>query len=311
MDAKEYGLTRLVIGPTTFVAIGRADYEAISEAKNQLLECLLLEDGFDLVVENYLELETTLLRAAVRDVLGDPPFEQRSHDDMNLFNRRFANLLTVCKMYRDQAPARVKRLFPENRRKMSEMKARFDGLRDSRLGYAVMEILRDDVQHAGFPVHALTYGQANVGPGAVKANVVPYVSVDRILEDHRDSRDLKMTEQLRRKLGDRSGDKLDLRNLVRDYIEGLASVHDGLRKDLHTKIEHWDAILESARSQYQAEDREHGKLPGLSAVIRDLTGVILEETQLPEHPQVNRRRLERKNRNLDNVQKVFVTSEAV
>jgi len=306
MDKKEYGLTRLVLGPTPFAVIERRDYLAIAEAKKRLLECLLLEDGFDLMVENYLELETTLLQASVRDVLGDPPFEQRSHDDVNLFSRRFANLMTVCKMYRDQAPARLKRLFPEDPKKKDEIGARFDALRDQRLGYLVIEILRHHVQHAGLPIDAVTYGHSHVGPlggGASKTTIAPSVSVSRLLLDR------KITDDVRQRMANVGRDLLDLRDMVRDYVEGLASVHDGIRVDLRVKIEEWQAVLQEAWSRYRSVDPENGNLPGLSAVIRDADGMILEETELPRHPQQSRRHLERKNRNLGNLRSMFVSSE--
>ena len=282
MDRKEYGLTHLVLGPRTFVAITKDDYLAISKAKAQLLECLLLEDGFDLVVEDYLELETTLLQSSVRDVLGDPPFEQRVHDDVNLFNRRFANLMTVCRMYRDQAPARLKRLFPEDPTKKAETDARFDALRAARLGYLVTEILRNHVQHAGFPIDAVTYGHSHVGPRDGRLNrttIAPSVGFDRLLLDR------KITDDVRQRLQNVGRERLDLRDMVRDYMEGIAGVHEGLRADLRVKIEGWQAVLQDAWSRYRSQDPENGARTGLSAVIQSPDGTILEDTQLPRHPQ--------------------------
>jgi hypothetical protein len=306
MTKREYGLTHLVLGSPPFVPITREDYTRICEAKTQLLECLLLEDGFDLVVENYLELETTLLQSSVRDVLGDPPFEQRSHDDINLFNRRFANLMTVCKMYRDQAPARLKRLFPENRNKKDEVVARFDALRDQRLGYLVTEVLRNYVQHAGFPVDGVTYGHSRVGPpgsGGIRTTIAPSVSVDTLLKDRR------ITQDERQRLEQQGCDRLDLRDMVRDYVEGLAGIHEGIRSELLSKIDMWQSVLQEAWSRYRSVDQENGGRPGLSAVIRDHEGLVLENTELPRHPQQSRRHLERKNGNLGNLRSVFVSSE--
>lgn len=305
MEVAEYGLTRLA-GRHTFVPISQADYEGIVEAKRGLLECLLLEEGFDLIVENYLELEVTLLDATVRDLVGDPPLGERSHADMSVFNRRFANLLTVCKMYIDQAPQRIHRLFPAGDHGQDPRTA-FSEQFDGRSGYRVMEALRNHAQHYGFPTQAVTYHAALVEPygtGAVRVTVSPYL----VLDDARRNEEFK--KSVLQELNSLGEEKLDLKPLVRDYVEGLWSVHGMLRSDLRVKVKAWEAVLDEALLRFQSRYLDEGKLPGLAAVVCNSDGEILDATELPRHMLENRRRLERKNRGLDNLTKKFVTSEA-
>jgi hypothetical protein len=56
-----YGLKRYVLGSSAFVEIAEKEYVDIKSAKANLLEALFIEQKFDAVIENYLELEICFL----------------------------------------------------------------------------------------------------------------------------------------------------------------------------------------------------------------------------------------------------------
>ena len=64
----EYGLKRLVLGSKAFVPISENEYCAISEAQAGLFEAVFVEEKIDLVVENYLELETSFLDSTAPEI---------------------------------------------------------------------------------------------------------------------------------------------------------------------------------------------------------------------------------------------------
>ena len=64
----EYGLKRLVLGSKAFVPISGNEYCAISEAQAGLFEAVFVEEKIDLVVENYLELETSFLDSTAPEI---------------------------------------------------------------------------------------------------------------------------------------------------------------------------------------------------------------------------------------------------
>ena len=63
----EFGLVPLVLGSSPcFVPIPEKEYEQIATAKAGLLESLFVEEKFDLVIENYLELESCFLESTAQ-----------------------------------------------------------------------------------------------------------------------------------------------------------------------------------------------------------------------------------------------------
>ena len=65
----EFGLARLVNDSDAFLPISEQEYHSISKAKEDLFRMLFLEETFDLVVENYLEMETCLLESAAQQMV--------------------------------------------------------------------------------------------------------------------------------------------------------------------------------------------------------------------------------------------------
>ena len=63
----------------TFLPIGGRDYASITEARIGLIQCLSIEEKFDLVVENYLELEDALLHSALKSLVRYRPKSLDSH----------------------------------------------------------------------------------------------------------------------------------------------------------------------------------------------------------------------------------------
>ena len=62
----EYGLAHLVLRSSAFVPISEEEYLQLVDSKAGLLETLFIEEKFDLVVDNYLKFETTLLDSTAR-----------------------------------------------------------------------------------------------------------------------------------------------------------------------------------------------------------------------------------------------------
>ena len=61
-----YGITTLVLGHGNVVAISGERFQAVVQAKANFLAVLQLEEKFDLLLENYAELEQELLQLDLR-----------------------------------------------------------------------------------------------------------------------------------------------------------------------------------------------------------------------------------------------------
>ena len=102
----------------------------------------------------------------------------------------------------------------------NEIKVKLSTEYDARLGYRVMEAVRNMMQHRSLPIHRLSYPQDSQ-PGGARFRTVPSMEVARLKEA-----DLKgsLVQEL-----DSMGKHVPVTPFVRDYVEGLATVHEGLR----------------------------------------------------------------------------------
>jgi hypothetical protein len=272
--AATYGL--VVLGSTAFVPITLPEYLAIDEALRGLLECLFLEEKFDFVAENYLELETAWLESAARTMVFRGQDYRWFQVELARFNRRVANLLSAAKTYVDHSSRHVDRIFGAGSDDALSVREAFSRQYDERLGYRVMEALRNFVQHRDLPVHAMSFETRLVERGdreqLVLYTVSAYLRPDDLQADGKFKK--AVLEELLP-----MGDKVDLKGLVRDYIEGLAAVHAEVRDRAAAKIQSWEAVQDGAISAFKSAYPEDG-IVGLAAVTRDAEGLYVEQREL-------------------------------
>lgn len=301
----EYGLAKMVISSTAWVPIEPTDYDSIREAKAGLLEGLSLEEKWDLVVENYLELETTLLDASARHMIlgGD---DYRSFQlERATFNRRIVNLLTAGRTYIDHAPQHVDRVLGSDSPDSQAFRAKFKEQYDARLGYRAIDALRNYVQHRGFPVHSWGFNAKWLDPPAyTKSRHTAHVNVrpDELRSDGMYKKSvLAELEAI--------GDRVDLMPLTRDYLEGLWVVQHFARSILRGQLEDWEATLRHFLNLFETATSEEPR--HLAAYERTEEGRRTGQLQIFLDSVDYRHYLERKNVTLAKLRSRFVSSETV
>lgn len=173
-----------------------------------------MEEKFDLVVENYLELELCFLESTTkRMVLGNQDY-QWFQVQRNLFNRRLVNLLSACRSYIDYSKQHIHMILPNEKNAVERIKAAFANHYDSCLGYRTMEALRNFVQHRGFPIHAATY-HAEWDRKDKESQSIYGISVYTKTSYLREDGDFKKSvlEELEKLSG-----RVNLKPFIRDYV---------------------------------------------------------------------------------------------
>ncbi len=299
----EYGLVRLVLGSNKFVPISKEDYDSIREAKRGLLQCVFIEEKFDLVVENYLELEKTIMASVVRHMVQSERGKHRFDLERSLYNRRLVNLLTTARTYVDQATQHLSKIFTSKPARAEELTAEFSRQYDERLGYRVMEALRNFVQHRGLPVHQISHNRTWVGEGENKR--LQYST--RFFLDIADlSADGKFKKSVLEELED-IGERMNLMPLVRDYMEGLGAVQASIRSNIRPQADMWETLLNEAIASFDVEDGT--PMVGLAAVCRNGRGRYAEKESLSKRFIDYRTILEQKNASLVNLRLRYATNE--
>ncbi len=302
----DYGLTRMVLDSTAFVHISVDEYQKMKNAKDALFESLFIEEKYDLVVENYLEFEGSLLESVARHMILSGQDYRWFQMERSLFNRRLANLLSTARMYTHHVKRHLTNIFATEEGEAPDIGTLFSDQYDTRLGYRAMEQLRNFVQHRGFPVHAVTYNSrwTDGEKSELQFAVSPYLCPEDIRADRRFNK--SVLEEL-----EAFGERVDIKVLVRDYVEGIWAVHDKIRESLSPRIVLWEAALDGAFVRFQSQYPDEQSVIGLAAVARDERGQYSEPIQIFKEFLDYRRQLERKNGSLKNLVRRYVTSEIV
>ncbi|HZW12891.1 MAG TPA: hypothetical protein VFF81_06840 [Noviherbaspirillum sp.] len=300
----EYGLTRLVFGSSKFVLISEQEYANLRSGRDVLLESLFIEEKFDLVVDNYLEFETYLLDLTAREMVRGVQTWTAFQGERGQVNRRIVNLLSSCRLYLDHTQHHLNNLGTAGKEAATIIKPFISAQYDSSLGYRAMEALRNYVQHRGYPIHGVTYSANWINDREkLLYGVTPYIMPAQLKEDG------KFKASVLEELGS-LGDRIDIKSLMREYIEGLAKIHNEARSQLQPVIEKSDKIIRDAINRYKSVEPVEDSVIALAAVRRD-ANTNVETCYLFEEQLDYRVQLVRKNRNLSNLVKRYVSSEVI
>src|SRR6478609_5791819 len=97
-----FGITILALGEHPFIEISAEEFSNVKAAKQNLVILLGTEEKYDLVIENYAEFEVELLKLTSHQMIFDGLDWSSFMGNIQLINRRMANLLTEVKLYVDQ-----------------------------------------------------------------------------------------------------------------------------------------------------------------------------------------------------------------
>jgi hypothetical protein len=185
------------------------------------------------VLDNYTELEVALLSSAQDHIQLGHLSHSRAMQQRLLLDRRYANLLSICRLYLNYSSALARTLGIEK-----EFGAATNTEYDSSLGYRVMEALRNYVQHRGFPLSSITHNSMAIGDNEAElceVTVVPGLALERLKGDANfKSSVLAEIEAL--------GTEPDLRLWTREYLDGIRRCHRHLTSGLEAKM---DAAIEA------------------------------------------------------------------
>lgn len=169
-----------VLESTPEITITEEQFHAARKSRLALNAAFALEETYDLLLSNFLELEQDALCAAASSVVRDihsyeDLFEVRSNS-----NRRAVNLLSAARLYLDHAPqhlADCARDVDVSRKLFKQATAK---QYDAQFSYRFMEALRNHVQHSGLAIHVVRH--ASRWTGVEPANVLENLRSDHTQE---------------------------------------------------------------------------------------------------------------------------------
>jgi len=264
MQYKAFG--NLEVG-TASAGIDATRYAEIKFGKATCLFALEVEEKYALLLDNFFEFESELLKQAEASAI----WSSRDHETSMLgklaINRRLVNILTACRLYLDQTEHGISRLYGNLSQELIDLKKFKNDLYDANWGYRLMEALRNHVQHSGLPVHAIGLSWSRMEgrlSGYGQHTIVPQTEPETLAEDDTFKKTVLIELQ-------QEGKTVDLRGPVREYISCIVTLHEKIRSILTIKVANYRTVYESAVAEYSTINGQAVKSSRLIEINDDNT----------------------------------------
>jgi hypothetical protein len=295
-----YYLSRLSLGAPMGIALTPDEFESIKEAREGMLMLTAIEDKFDLVIENFVALEQSLLECSLRSSVHIHASHAEVMGIRQVFNRHLINFLSTAYLYTGQVRHDLSRsIFDASLAKRFNVE--LSNQYDSCPAYRLMEALRNYAQHRSLPISgvAVNCTAEHRDPFRLRVSTAANLDVDHLAADgHFKKKVLRELRQLGKK-------DIDISPSIREYVHSLAVAHNWLRGETSQAGDQWkevlDAALEKARHEYG------GKAVALRIV--DEQGQVLQIMHLGEMLHERLYLLKLKNIGLERLDISYVASE--
>lgn len=286
------------------IEISEETYATYKESRSVLVNCLAIEESYEILISNYLDLEKQILDATtVRMLRGYMGYSDSFAVQLAL-NIRLVNLLTSSRLYVDHLPQHVRECIPHNDKAKALVKSILKNEYDENYGYRFMDALRNSVQHCGLPVHWTSSGAEWTDLG--KDGLSEDSMLEYSMEFAAKKSSLEEDGGFKKAVLNESPDEVDLKATTRCYIESLSKAHNSVRELIQESVHKSRLKIEDAHSQYSKI--YSGSLVGLCACKTDgerFTEMVLLMLDWDDV----RVELQKRNRKLVNLKKWYVTGK--
>ena len=300
MDQK-YVITRLVLGSGAVNEIGlsETEFNTLKAARIGLRQAHSVEEKFDIVMEDYVELETDLLCQTTRNVFF---LAEQLGNSMTAFrfrlNRLLLHLLASGRMYLDQTCHDLSMLFGSSLEEVTHFHQARNHEYDTVFGYRVCEALRNFSQHQSLPIHQISYPLSRQEDGICNHTIELSLNVKEMER----AGTLKAT--IAKEIVALGQEYIPLKPLVRDYVSSLGNIHRKVRDLLTPAIKTWEADSRKSVERFCVQFGNDILLLAIARIRLKKDGGengVLESYYLNEKPSERRKQLERKNAQLNDV----------
>ena len=170
-----------------------------------------------------------------------------------------------------------------------------------------MEALRNYVQHRGYPIQGLIYNNKLVRKNSNKRNlfsITPYIKIQELEKDNKFKKaTLKEIKPL--------GDKIDLKPILREYVEALWNIHAKVRELLKSDIIDWEKLFQNTFNKFQSINSKIVPIISLSVIKQNKNGSYINSIEIDKFIIEYRQVLQRKNSTFIDLSKRYVTNEII
>ncbi len=295
------------IGSMPTLSIDEDRYKRILQSYSHLSVIMSIEEKYDILIENYREFELDSLEIALNDELYS------DFDIPGIFtlrrsvSRRLANILSSVRLYLDylgvESDKGLAKWYETIHQKVHDTY-------DSQGDYRLLEALRNHMQHYGLPINVTKHlGSLEIQE---KRYVVCHTSTFLSIKDFIQDREVKRI--VKDDLLKTKKEVLELDIPIRNYIEGIFSIHQAIRDLAAGETKESEKEIEDIIAEYIQINEDYGK-----GVQQPLTlNKWADGERLPSSSKtinntviLNLNYLRKKNQTLENLSKRIVSSQSV
>lgn len=294
-----YVITQLWFGYNHEIEITRGEFVDLQDARSKLLLLSSLEDKFMLLLENYEELEQEIMRLSLHRMIYFNHSLPILIDNIRLLNRRFANLLTTCRLYKDHSAHDISTIYGKDSNHFADYEQLHARYYEQKLGYRVMEAARNFLQHRSLVIHGTSHQTKRIKENGRVVHLGAFNFNTRELREEGGFKSAVLSEL--EQIADKSGN-VDIRPLVREYISALGEIHLDLRKMFQEDATKFDLMIldtihrlnttahENHDSVYIVAYKDENKIESKFPLLRDFVERrhrIINNTQHVTHYATN------------------------
>ncbi|OCH17776.1 MULTISPECIES: hypothetical protein [unclassified Aliivibrio] len=302
---KYFFVKQMILGQTVALKIDEPKFEKLKLSREVLLSAKAIEEKYDLLVSNFLELEKEILSQLAQHMIFSQHSYQQSYELQSILNRRVVNLLTSTKLYYDQIEKHVRTCMKGQCKFGKEAKSYFSSEYDAHFEYRFMEALRNHVQHYGLAVHSLSLPSKWVGESEQKQLI-------NQLKIYATKNEISQNKDFKKVVFHEMPEKVELIKAIRIYVGCFSHVHKQIRDLIQTNVSSSRTDIEAIINCYK--EANAGDAIGIYAYIVEVdkpTAKPIEQFSLLLDWDNVRLNLREKNHSFPNISKWHVSGSCL
>jgi hypothetical protein len=206
--------------------LSQAQYDELRQAIGVVDALWYLEESYDVLLQNAIELETAVARLEASQRANVSSFPDEVDLEVRLLNRLLINFLASARAFVDSIQARLSNAGEPLAAKRTDLTAYFSEQFDAEFSYRLMEALRNHSQHRAAPIaQTLTMIRAWQSHGESKPvlSVSPQIERDALVDDN------KVNSKTRKELAQVCVPMIDLIPHLATYVRCFGKVVEKAR----------------------------------------------------------------------------------
>jgi hypothetical protein len=261
LGVMKYFLRSCYLSNTHEEAIDSDRFNVIKSSRRVLTAAFEVEEIFDNLISNYLEVESRCLELTARRLVRQSVGYREGNETLSAINLVFVNYLSTARAYVDKIGQATSRCFEglDVEKTSKKVKSLLAEQFDMTFGFRFMEALRNHVQHSGSALHTLSQGNRKIRIEGQQETIS-----ESFLEPFCSKNRLKERGGFKAKVLHECPDTINLLESARSHVQGLSRVHRAVRDIISAQVA--GAALNVKAAQSLLEGKVTGSLDSTEAI---------------------------------------------